>query len=87
MMLVLFASLAWALRLRPTFYWVIPCALLLAACSTDFVAPEDERCTLYTTPDEPAEITRWMIEHCESVRVIVLVPAASASHSPRVTTP
>lgn len=48
--------------------------LLLAplACSTDFVAPEDDRCTIVTAPGETVEITRWMIEHCESVRVVVL---------------
>jgi hypothetical protein len=46
--------------------------LVLAACSTDFVAPEDERCTLYVAEGEAADITRWQIEHCASVRVIVV---------------
>lgn len=52
-------------------------ALLLAlvAC-TDPIGPEDPRheelCTIYVGVGERAEITRWMIEHCESVSVIVV---------------
>lgn len=47
--------------------------LALAACSTDFVSPEDERCTIYVHEDDDAyEINRWQIDHCESVRVIVV---------------
>jgi hypothetical protein len=35
MLVPLLASLAWSLRLRPTFYWVIPCAALaLASCTS-----------------------------------------------------
>lgn len=47
-------------------------ALLLAACSSDFVAPEDERCTLYVAEGEVARITRWQIDNCASVRVVVV---------------
>jgi hypothetical protein len=47
-------------------------AVALVACSTDFVAPEDERCTIYVGVGEPAEINRWQIDHCESVRVFVV---------------
>lgn len=56
-------------------------ALLLCACSTDFVSPEDPRCTIYTAEDEPAEITRWQIEHCERVRVFVVVFDGTVAYS------
>lgn len=46
--------------------------LLLVGCSTELVAPEDPRCTIYVAEGEPAEITRWMIDHCEKVRVFVV---------------
>ena len=46
--------------------------LMLVGCSTDFVAPEDDRCTLYVAEGEPAHITRWQIDNCEAVRVIVV---------------
>lgn len=45
---------------------------LLAACTTDFVSPEDERCTLYIGEGETVNINRWQIDNCESVRVIVV---------------
>lgn len=47
-------------------------ALVLAACSTDFVAPEDPRCTIHVGEGESYQINRWQIDHCESVRVIVV---------------
>jgi hypothetical protein len=50
--------------------------LALAACTTDFLGPDDpafdDACTLYVGEGEPAEITRWQIEHCEHVRVVVV---------------
>ena len=46
--------------------------MALAGCSTSLVAPEDERCTIYVGVGETAEITRWQIEHCERVRVVVV---------------
>ena len=47
-------------------------ALLLTGCSTDLVAPEDERCTVYVVDiGEAYEITRWQMENCEAIRVLV----------------
>jgi hypothetical protein len=50
--------------------------LALAACTSDFVGPDDptfdELCTLYVGEGESAEITRWQIEHCETVRIVVV---------------
>lgn len=49
--------------------------LALAAC-TDPIGPEDPRheelCTIYVGVGERAEITRWMLEHCETVSVWVV---------------
>lgn len=60
--------------------WGLVAALM--ACSTDFVAPEDPRCTIYVPEGtEYYEINRWQIDNCESVRVLVVRFDGTVLHS------
>lgn len=54
--------------------------MFMTACHTDFVSPEDDRCTIYVDVGEYAEINRWQIDNCESVRVFVRITQDGTRH-------
>lgn len=65
-------------------------ALALVGCSTELIGPEDPRfddaCVLYVEEDQPAEISRWMLEHCETVLVLVVTFEGAVLAAERVST-
>lgn len=57
---------------------LVVAALALVGCreSAFLLGPEDpsfeEECTLYVGEGETATITRWQLEHCEAILVVVV---------------
>lgn len=54
---------------------VLALLLALGAC-TDFIGPDDpdyeELCTIYAAEGEVVEITKWQLDNCERIRVVVV---------------